>query len=178
MSPQILAAFSAAALLSIPPALEESPPPSRLMMADLRSFFHGEPAPPPKAPPPKQLATISVAPGATTDPQVEAFLRALANAIKARDGAPMLSQLSPQYAIDDLPSDKKPGEFFQQAVARIPGPAEIVIVSIEKRDATRIAKTEFRYGDGNVKSKTFRFDAATKLVWSDLFVLKTRRVGA
>ena len=178
MGQLFLAAFAAAALQAIPPALEESPQPSRLMLADLRSFFHGEPAPPPKAPPPKQLAAISVAPGVTTDPQVEAFLRALANAIKARDGAPMLSQLSSQYSIDDLPSDKKPGDFFLQAVERIPGPAEIVIVSIEKRDATRFVKTEFRYGDGNVKPKSFRLDAATKLVWSDLFALKTQRAGA
>jgi hypothetical protein len=80
--------------------------------------------------------------------------------------------------IDDLPSDKKPGDFFQQALERIPGPVEIVIVSIEKRDGTRVVKTEFRYGDGNVKPKIFRFDAAAKLVWSDLFALKTQRVGA
>ena len=178
MSHPIVAALSAAALLSMPVAFDESAAPSRLMLADLRSFFHGEPATPPKAPPPKQLATVSIAQGVMSDPQIDAFLRALASAIKARDGTPMLAQLSSQYTIDDLPSDRKPGEFFQQAVERIPGPVEIVIVSIEKRDALRIAKTEFRYGDGNVKPKTFRFDAAAKLVWSDLFALKTQRVGA
>ena len=178
MSQLILAAFSAATLLWMPTSAEVPATPSRLMLADLRSFFHGDPPVPPKAPPPKQLATISLAPGLVTDPQIEAFLRALAGAIKARDGAVILPQLSAQYVIDDLPSDRKPSEFFVQAVERIPGPVDIKIVSIDKRDATRTAKTEFRYGDGNVKPKAFRFDAANKLVWSDLFALKTQRVGA
>ena len=178
MGQLFLTIFSIAALLSILPVSVEAAPPSRLMLADLRSFFHGDPTPPPKAPPPKQLATVSNAPGVPNDPQIDAFLRSLASAIKARDAAPMLPQLSAQYAIDDLPADRKSGEFFQQAVERIPGPVEIVIVSIEKRDATRTAKTEFHYGDGNIKPKTFRFDAAARLVWSDLFALKTQRVGA
>jgi hypothetical protein len=178
MSQLILAAFSAAALLSIPTEIEIPAASSRLMLADLRSFFHGDPPIPPKAPPPKQLATISIAPGVVNDPQIEAFLRALAGAIKARDGSTVLQQLSAQYAIDDLPPDRKPGEFFLQAVERIPGPVDIVIVSIDKHSTTRTAKTEFRYGDGNIKPKTFRFDAAAKLVWSDLFALRTQRVGA
>ena len=147
---------------------------------DLRSFFHGEPAPPPKAPPPKQLAVISTAPGITADAQVERFLRGLADAIKAREGKPMLAQLSSKYAIDDLPPDRKPTEMFLQAIEQIAGPTEMVVTSLDRPGVIRVAKVEFRFGAEREKSKTktFEFDADGKLLRSDLFKLQIKQVGA
>lgn len=144
---------------------------------DLRSFFHGEPPPLPKAPPPKHLAIVSTAAGDFVDAEIEGFMRALAEAIKARDGGPMLSRLSGKYVIDDLPAEKKASEMFSQAIDRIPGAAEIVIKSIESKNNIRTAMIEFRYTADNIKVKAFRFDAAGKLLWSDLFVLQRHQHG-
>ncbi|MEP7154592.1 MAG: hypothetical protein ABI905_02375 [Betaproteobacteria bacterium] len=147
---------------------------------DLRSFFHGEPPPPPKAPPPKQLATISMAPGVAVDAQVDRFLRGLADAIKAREGKPMLALLSPKYAIDDLPPDRKPADMFVQAMEQIAGPSEMQVMSLEKQGVNCIAKVEFRFGTEREKSKTktFEFDGDGKLLRSDLFKLQIQQVGA
>ena len=149
-----------------------------LQSVDLRSFLHGEAPPPPKAPPPKQVAIVSTQPGTAPDMQIERFIRDFANAIMARDGKPMLTQLAEKYGIDDLPADKKPGDLFVQAIERIPGATEIVIRSIERNNDIRTARIEFRYGADNIKVKTFRFDVSGKLLWSDLFVLQRQRSGA
>lgn len=149
----------------------------RLQVADLRSFFHGEPPPPPKAPPPKVLATVSTDAGVAVQPQVEAFFRTLAEAVKARDGKPMLARLSAKYSVDDLPRDLKPGDFFQQAMERIAGPSAIVIKSVEQQGSVRVVGAEFRYDTPPAKLKSFRFDAEGKLLWSDLFRLQTQSHG-
>lgn len=149
-----------------------------LRVVDLRSFFHGEPPPPPKAPPPKQIAIVSSAAGVLPDAEIEGFMRAFAAAIYARDGRPMLSRLSEKYAIDELPTNKKAGEMFSQAIDTIPGATMIVIKSVERKNDMRTAQIEFRYTADNVKVKTLRFDAAGKLLWSDLFVLKRQQYGA
>lgn len=148
-----------------------------LQVADLRSFFHGDPPPQPKAPAPKQLAVVSTAPGTTTDAQIENFLRALADAIKARDGKALLPRLSEKYVIDDLPGDRKASVFLLQAIEQIAGPSEIVITSIESKNNMRTAKIDFRYGPEKIKSKIFQFDSAGKLLWSDLFKLQAQRAG-
>lgn len=147
-------------------------------LVDLRSFFHGDPPPPPKAPPPKHLAIVSTAATVTTDIEIENFMRAFADAIKARDGKPMLARLSAKYTIDGLPDDKKAADFFMQAIVRIPGAIEIIIKSVERKDGIRTAKIEFRYSLDSIKLKTFRFDADCKLVWSDLFALQRQAQGA
>ena len=144
---------------------------------DWRSLLHGEPAAPPKAPPPKELAQVSLASGMARDAEVEAFLRALADALKARDGRPMVARLSDKYAIDSLPDGSKAPEVFVQAVERIPGPTEIVIQGIERTGGTRVVTTEFRYGTAPAKAKTFRFDATGRLAWSDLFNVSVQRHG-
>ena len=149
-----------------------------MLNVDLRSFFHGDPPAPPKAPPPKLLATVSSAADIVVDPQIESFIRAFAEAIKAREGKPLLARLSDKYAIDDLPEDRKAGDMFLQAIDTMPGASEIIIKSVERKNNVRIAKVEFRYNADNVKLKTFRFDATGKLLWSDLFVLKRQAVGA
>ncbi|MEO8383908.1 MAG: hypothetical protein ABI583_01600 [Betaproteobacteria bacterium] len=152
-------------------------PAAGMRNVDLRSFFHGDPPAPPKAPPPKQLATVSTAPGVVADAQIESFMRAFAEAIKLREGKPLLARLSDKYAIDDLPEDRKAVELFLQAIDTIPGATEITIKSVERKNDMRNAKVEFRYNTDNIKLKTFRFDAAGKLLWSDLFMLKRQAHG-
>ncbi len=146
--------------------------PSARQVADLKSFFHGEPEQPPKAPPPKVTATVAFAPGVAADPQVESFLHALADAIKARDGHPLLPQLSAHYTVADLPEGHKATDFFLQAIERIPGPIEIVIQSVEKKGDVRVVRTEFRFANNTTKARTFKFDPDGKLLGSDFFSLK------
>lgn len=146
--------------------------PAARQVADLKSFLHGEPAPPPKAPPPKVTATVTFAPGVVVDPQVEAFLRALAGAIKAREGRPLLPQLSDKYTVADLPEDHKATDFFLQAIERIPGPTGIIIQSVERKNEVRVVRTEFHYESSPTKMRTFKFDAAGRLLASDLFSLR------
>ncbi len=143
--------------------------------ADLRSFFHGEPAAPPKAPPPKQLAVVSSAAGVAADPQIESFFRSLADALKARDSKPALARLSERFSIDDLPDGFKPARLFAQAVETTAGPTEIVIKAVEKQNNIRSAKVELRYEAGKTKEKVFRFDAAGLLLWTDWFQIKVQR---
>lgn len=147
-----------------------SHPPTR-QIADLKSFFHGDAPPPPKAPPPKVTAVVSTAAGLIPDPQIEAFFRAFAAALKAREGGQMTPSLSEKYTIADLPEDHPAADFFAQAVDRTPGPEAITIQSIEAQGTTRTVKVELRY-PGKAKVKTFQFDAAGKLLSSDLFTLK------
>ena len=155
-----------------------SPGQARYLVADLRSFLHGEPAPVPKKPPPKQLAVVSTAPGVAADAQIESFFREFAAAILARDGVPLLKRVADKYAIDDLPGDRKPADMLLQAIAQIEGPNEIVIKTVEKQNNVRIAAAAFVYGNGKMTVKTFRFDGAGKLLWSDLFQLKVQQFGA
>lgn len=157
-----LAGFLAALILLAPPPAE----------ADLRRFFHGDPAPVTKAPPPKQLATVSTAPDAKADPQVESFLRAFASALMARDGAALLPRLSPRYSVDGAPEDTKASDFLLQAVAKIPGPERIVVRSVEANGPVRTARTDFHYDGGRVTPRTFHFDASGNLLASDLFRLQ------
>ena len=144
-------------------------------LADWRSWFHPEPSVPPKAPPPKVLATVSSASAAAKDVQVEAFLAALAAAIKAREGAPMRTRLSDRYAVDTIEAGARAADLFVLAVEQLPGPTEIVIQSVERHSGSLDAKAEFRYADAAPKVKTFRFDAEGRLVWSDLFAVKMER---
>jgi hypothetical protein len=139
--------------------------------ADLKSFFHGEPAQPPKAPPPKTTATVSTAPGVVRDKAIEDFFRAFAAAVKARDGERMRPRLSDKYTIADLPEGHQAPDFFVQAVDRTPGPEAIIILSVEPKGVVRVAKVEIHYPD-KIKVKTFKFDAEGRLLASDLFMLK------
>jgi hypothetical protein len=138
-------------------------------LADLRSFFHGDPPPFVKAPPPKQLAAVSSVAGMQPDPQVESFMRTLANAVMARDGAMLLPRLSERYAIDGVPDGAKASEFMVQAIGKMPGPTQIVIQSVELNGAVRIAKAEFHYLPERTSVRTFRFDSNGNLLSCDLF---------
>src|SRR5882724_8720050 len=82
-------------------------------IADLRSFIHGETVEPAKkAPPPKVTPVVSTAAGVVADAQIEDFLRAFADALKAREGVRMLSRLSDRYTMADLPEGHKASVFF------------------------------------------------------------------
>lgn len=160
----------ACSLVTVPAAGEPA-----LLLADLKSFLHGTPAPPPKSPPPKERARVSTDARTARDVQVEGFMQALADGIMARDGQALLPRLADKYAIDDLPADMKPRELFLQAVERIPGPSEMTIKAVDRRADTRVATVEFRYPDDKVSEKTFWFDADGRLLRSDFFRLQ--RVG-
>jgi len=140
-------------------------------IADLRSFFHGEAAMPPKAPPPPVLAVVATAAGLVPDPQVEDFLRAFAAAVKAREGSRMAPFLSAKYTIADLPEEYTAADFFAQAVDRTPGPEALTIQSIEAKGALRLVRVAFKY-PAKTKVRNFQFDADGKLLSSDLFTLK------
>jgi hypothetical protein len=140
-------------------------------LADLKSFFHGDPPPFVKAPPPKQLAVVSSAAGMPPDPQVESFMRTFAAALMARDGAMVLPRLSERYAIEGMPDDAKASELMVQAIGKMPGPTQIVIRSVEVSGAVRIAKAEFHYLPERVSVRTFRFDGDGNLLSCDLFSL-------
>jgi hypothetical protein len=148
--------------------------PARSGLAD---WLHGSPPPRPKAPSPEKVATLSRAPGTPADVQVDAFLQALAAAIKARDGESMLPRLSAGYTIEGLPSGFKPADLFVQAIEQTPGPLEIVIRSVAAHSGGRVAQTDCRYPREGVKSVTFRFDADGRLLASDLFKLKRQDRG-
>src|SRR3954468_23422718 len=134
-------------------------------VADLKTFFHGEPSAPPKAPPPKVTATVSTADGVAPDQQVEEFFRAFAAAVKARDGAPIRGRLSEKFTIADAPEGHPPADFFVMGVERMPGPEAIVIQSVVTKGELRTVKAEIRY-EAKTTVKTFRFDAAGKLLAS------------
>lgn len=151
-------------------------PAAPLLLADLKSFFHGEPAVQPKAPPPAVTATVATAAGVTPDQQVEDFLRAFAAAIKARDGAPMRARLAEGYTVPDLPEGLKAADLFVMGIERTPGPEALTIQSIESKGAVRTAKVEIRYATKTVV-KTLRFDASGKLLASDLFKMTVQEHG-
>ena len=145
-------------------------------VADLKSFFHGDPAVQPKAPPPAVTATVATTAGVTADAQVEDFLRAFAAAIKARDGAPMRARLSEKYSVPDLPEDFKATDVFVMGIERTPGPENIIIQSVEAKAGVRTVKIEIRYA-AKTAVKTLRFDAAGKLLASDLFRMRIEEHG-
>jgi len=145
--------------------------------AGLAEWFHGAPPPRPKAPPPDKAAIVSRAAGVPPDAQVEDFLRAMAAAIKTRDGKSMVPRLAERYSVDDLPGGLKASDFFVQAIEQLPGADEIVIHSIAMQGGVRIAQTDFRFPKDVIKSHTFRFDADGRLLASDLFKLKRQGDG-
>lgn len=147
-------------------------------VADLKSWLHGEPAPPAKAAPPAQRAVVSRAAGLAEEPAIEDFLRALAAALMARDGRAMAPRLSSRYTVDDLPSGAKASDFFAQAVDQMPGPREMVLMSVAAESGLRVARVEFHHSNDRVSTRTFRFDVDGRLVSSDLFRLKRQGFGA
>jgi hypothetical protein len=156
--------LSTAMLLAAAPAHAQS---------SLADMLHGHQAPP-KAPPPKVLATVSTAAGVNVDVQAETFLRTFAAALKARDAAQVSSLLAADYRIDGLPPRASARDTFRQAVERMKGPLEIVIRAVDNAKPVRTVRADFRFGEDDVKPRTLKFDAAGKLVWSDIFQVKVQ----
>jgi hypothetical protein len=133
---------------------------------DWGRLLHGAP---PKAPAPKQIAIVTVEAGVAPDAGVESFLRAFAQALKARDAQDVLPRLSARYSIDGLPDRAKAPDVFAQAVEQLPGPSEFAVQAIERHAGELVAKVQVRYPSAPPQSKTLRFDATGQLLWSDLF---------
>jgi len=145
---------------------------SRPVLADITDWFaalHGAAPRGTKAPPPPTLAVVSTAPGVPADPQVESFLKALAAAVKARDGALLAPRLSTRYAVDGLPPGAKPADAMAQALEQMRGPEQIVVESVAHADGLRTVKARFRYGASPDSIKTLVLDANGDLLASDLF---------
>jgi hypothetical protein len=138
---------------------------------DWGRLIHGAP---PKAPAPKDLAAVTFAPGVPADANVESFLRAFAQGLKTRDADALRPRLSERYAVDGLDDAARAPDVFAQAVEQLPGPAELLVQSIEKRAGETVAKVEVRYPSTPAKVRTLRFDASGRLLWSDLFAIQRR----
>jgi hypothetical protein len=142
------------------------------VLADLTSFFHGTRPPAHKSPPDERAAAVSFAPGIAPDKQIMDFMTAFAEAARIHDGGSLKAQLSDKYVIEEMPTEQTAAEFFMQAMSQIKGPEEIVINSIEREGDSRVAKMEFRSTNRPVKLRTFKFDAAGKLLSADFFSLQ------
>ena len=101
------------------------------------------------------------------------------SAFPSTGGPPLqVADLRSFFHGDPPPVPKKAADLFLQAIDQIEGPTDIVVKSVETQKNLRIAQTEFRFGASKITLKTFHFDAASKLLWSDLFHLQVQRVGA
>ncbi|HSV62088.1 MAG TPA: hypothetical protein VLH83_01975 [Chthoniobacterales bacterium] len=142
--------------------------------ADLKTWLHGAPPPPPTPGlPDTKAAAVSLGPNVTADKQILDFMNAFAEAMRIHDGKALKPLLSDRYAIDDLPEGHgSPADFFMQAMVKVKAPDEIVITSITPEGEGRIAKMEFRSAERGTKERTFKFDAKGKLLSADFFTLK------
>ncbi len=133
-------------------------------LADLKTFFHGEPAAPLKAPRPKITATVSTADGVEAD------------AIQLRDGKRMLPRLAADFAMGPMPDGLEAPTAFAQGINRIAGPTTIVVCALEKKNGERTAQVEFRY-PSQTRRKIMTFTADGKLQSTDLFTVKIESHG-
>jgi hypothetical protein len=140
--------------------------------ADLKTWLHGAPPAPSPGPPDAKAASVSFAPSVSADKQVLEFLKAFAEAMRVHDGKTLKPMLADAYAIDGLPEEHSPVDFFMQAMVKVKAPEEIVVTGIEREGETRIAKMEWRSTERGTKERSFKFDANGKLLSADFFTLK------
>lgn len=140
--------------------------------ADLKTWLHGAPPAPSPGPPDAKAAAVSFAPNVAADKQILEFLKAFAEAMRVHDGKPLKPLLAEAYAIDGVPEEHDPVDFFMQAMVKVKAPDEIVVTGIEREGETRIAKMEFRSTERGTKERRFKFDATGKLLSADFFTLK------
>ena len=81
-------------------------------------------------------------------------------------------ELAEAYAIQGLPEELNPVDFFMQAMVIVKAPDEIVVTGIERQGETRVVKMEFRSTERGTKERSFKFDANGKLLSADFFTLK------
>jgi hypothetical protein len=139
--------------------------------ADLKSFFHGTPPTATPGPPDAKAAAVSFAPSVAADPQILEFMQAFAEAMRIHDGKALKPRLSDKYSIEDMPDENNAVDFFMQAMVKVKAPDEIVITALERQGDVRVATMEFRAPD-KTKTRTFKFDAAGKLLSADFFKLQ------
>src|SRR5881392_2773185 len=82
--------------------------------ADLKSWLHGTPPAPSPGPPDAKAAAVSFAPNVTDDKQVIDFLKVFAEAMRVHDGKTLKPRLAEAYAIEGLPEELSPADFFMQ----------------------------------------------------------------
>jgi hypothetical protein len=140
--------------------------------ADLKTWLHGAPPAPSPGPPDGKAAVVSFAPNVADDKQIFDFLKAFAEAMRLHDGKALKPMLADAYAIDGLPDEDNPVDFFMQAMVIVKAPDEIVVTGIEHDGEKRAAKLEFRSTERGTKQRTFKFDANGKLLSADFFTLK------
>src|SRR5438477_11925694 len=83
--------------------------------ADLKTWFHGAPPAPSPGPPDAKAAAVSFAGNVTDDKQITGFLKAFAEAMRVHDGKTLKPMLAEAYAIQGLPEELNPVDFFMQA---------------------------------------------------------------
>jgi hypothetical protein len=115
---------------------------------------------------------VSFAPNVAADKQILDFLKAFAEAMRVHDGKSLKPMLADAYAIEGLPEENNPADFFMQAMVVVKAPDEIVVAGIERDGERRVAKLEFRSTERGTKQRTFKFDANGKLLSADFFTLK------
>ena len=147
------------------------------VQADWKSWLHGSPPAATPGPPDATAARVSFAPEVSPDKPVLDFLLAFAEALRVHDGAALKPLVSEKYAIADLPAEHKAIDFLMQAIVKAKAPDEIIVTSIQTEGEVRVAKVEFRSANRPPKTRTFRFDAAGKLVGSDFFSLQRQGFG-
>jgi hypothetical protein len=140
--------------------------------ADLKTWLHGAPPAPSPGPPDAKAAVVSCAPNVAADKQILDFLKAFAEAMRVHDGKSLKPMLADAYAIEGLPEENNPADFFMQAMVIVKAPDEIVVAGIERDGERRVAKLEFRSTERGTKQRTFKFDANGKLLSADFFTLK------
>lgn len=140
--------------------------------ADLKTWLHGAPPRPSPGPPDTKAALVSFAPNVAEDKQILDFLKAFAEAMRVHDGKSLKPMLADAYAIEGLPDEHNPVDFFMQVMVIVKAPDEIVVTGIERDGERRVAKLDFRSTEHATKQRTFKFDGNGKLLSTDFFTLK------
>jgi hypothetical protein len=140
--------------------------------ADLKTWLHGAPPTPTPGPPDAKAATVSFATDVTPDKQILDFMNVFAEAMRIHDGKALKPLLSDAYAIEGLPEEHSPTDFFMQAMVMLKAPDEIAITGITREGDVRVAKVEFRSAERGTKERQFKFDSHGKLLSANFFSLK------
>jgi hypothetical protein len=140
--------------------------------ADLKSWLHSVPPKPSPGPPDAKAALVLFAPNVAADKQIFDFLTMFAEAMRVHDGKSLKPMLADAYAIEGLPDEQNPVDFFMQAMVIVKAPEEIAVTGIARDGERRVVKLEFRSTERGTKERTFKFDANGKLLSADFFTLK------
>ncbi len=144
------------------------------LRADWKTWLHGGPSAPTPGKPDATAAKVSFAPGVAPDKPVLDFLLAFAEAARVHNGEGLKAFLSKKYTIENLPAGHDPVDLLMQAMVMIKAPNELLVTSIAVEGEDRVVKAEFHSATRPPKVRSFRFDAAGKLLGTDIFSLQQR----